>query len=119
MQIIGHGCSSRPKSRSGRSSVALTRAFISPAALLVNVIARIDGAGIPWAIRYATRRVITRVLPLPAAATIKSGPSTCVAASRCGAVRSFNNSSVFSNARSCHRPCGSGIPGPVAPAGRI
>ena len=38
----------------------------------------------PRLIRYATRRVITRVLPLPAAATISSGPSTCVAASRCG-----------------------------------
>ena len=42
-------------------SRALTRCFISAAALLVNVIARMDGAGIPRLTRYATRRVMTRV----------------------------------------------------------
>src|SRR5436189_660469 len=37
---------------------------------------------------------MTRVLPLPAAATISSGPSTCVTASRCASVRSSRSVSV-------------------------
>src|SRR5215213_7971860 len=42
---------------------------------------------------------MTRVLPLPAPATISRGPSTCVTASRWASVRSFNNSSVDTTAR--------------------
>src|SRR5688572_12914473 len=41
---------------------------------------------------------MTRVLPLPAPATISNGPSTCVTASRCASVRSFNNSSLDTTA---------------------
>ena len=51
-----------------------TRSFISAAALLVKVIARIEPG---WALRseisHAMRRVSTRVLPEPAPATTSSG----------------------------------------------
>ena len=51
-----------------------TRSFISPAALLVNVIARIsNGETFRSAMRYAMRCVRTRVLPEPAPATTSSG----------------------------------------------
>src|SRR5205814_1438460 len=46
-----------------------------------------DGAGERLGFE-ALRRVMTRVLPLPAPARISSGPSICVAASRCVSVRS-------------------------------
>src|SRR6187401_2505218 len=62
---------------------APTRDFISSAALLVNVIARISKGLTPWSwIRCAIRCVSTRVLPDPAPAMISSGPSTWVTASR-------------------------------------
>ena len=52
-----------------------TRRRISSAALLVKVMARIcQGAASPVAMRWAMRRVSTRVLPEPAPATISSGP---------------------------------------------
>ena len=61
------------------------RSRISPAALLVKVIARMaSGATPPSPIRRATRWVSTRVLPLPAPASTSSGPSPWRTASRCG-----------------------------------
>ena len=48
--------------------------------------------------RVITRRVITRVLPLPAPATISSGPSTWVTAERWDSVRSVCKSSVDTTA---------------------
>ena len=55
---------------------AATRSFISPAALLVNVIASSpNGDTLRSAIRYAMRCVSTRVLPEPAPATTRIGPS--------------------------------------------
>ena len=62
--------------------------FISPAALFVNVIARISpGCTSRSAIRYAMRLVSTRVLPDPAPATISSGPPWCTTAARCCGLR--------------------------------
>ena len=49
--MVGHGWSSRPKSRTGRSTALAIRSFISPAALLVNVRARMELAGMPSEIR--------------------------------------------------------------------
>ncbi|MNS37050.1 hypothetical protein D3C72_692520 [compost metagenome] len=61
-----------------------TLSCISLAALLVNVIAKIlHGAALRVAIRWAIRCVSTRVLPLPAPAIIRSGPSVASAASFC------------------------------------
>src|SRR5436190_19212468 len=61
---------------------APTRVFISSAALLVKVMARISNGLIPWSrIRWAMRCVSTRVLPDPAPATMSSGPSVWVTAS--------------------------------------
>src|SRR4051794_25667820 len=62
---------------------APTRVFISWAALLVNVMARISNGEMPsfW-MRWAMRDVSTRVLPDPAPATTSRGPSTWVTASR-------------------------------------
>ena len=60
-----------------------TRSFISPAALLVNVIARIsNGDTSRSAMRYATRWVSRRVLPEPAPAMTSTGPSGAITASR-------------------------------------
>ena len=62
---------------------APTRSFISPAALLVNVIARSSNGEMPRsAMRYATRWVSSRVLPEPAPATTRTGPSGALTASR-------------------------------------
>src|SRR5258707_79224 len=58
------------------------RCRISPAALLVKVMARMLPGRTPCCKRWATRRVMTRVLPLPAPARISSGPSMCRAASQ-------------------------------------
>src|SRR5271166_6338861 len=61
-----------------------TRLAISLAALLVNVTARIElGATPRWSIRCAIRYVMTRVLPLPAPASISTGPVAVSTASRC------------------------------------
>src|SRR4051812_2940880 len=60
-----------------------TRSFISPAALLVKVIASSSNGEIPRsAMRYATRWVRSRVLPEPAPATTRTGPSGALTASR-------------------------------------
>src|SRR4051812_1314968 len=60
-----------------------TRAFISPAALLVNVIAASPNGDARFsAIRNAMRCVSTRVLPEPAPAMTTIGPSGADAASR-------------------------------------
>src|SRR5438876_3167403 len=64
------------------------RSRISSAALLVNVTARIfSGRDAPLRIRYAMRWTITRVLPLPAPARTRAGPSPCSTASRCSGLR--------------------------------
>ena len=64
------------------------RSRISAAALFVNVMAKISHGATPlFSIRLAMRYVSTRVLPEPAPARTKSGPSVVTTASRCG---SFN-----------------------------
>ena len=92
--MSGQGWSNRPQSRIGVGLAALMRCFISAAALFVKVIARIDAGSAPLRSKYATRRVMTRVLPLPAAATMSSGPSVCVTASICGGVKSASRGST-------------------------
>src|SRR6187397_3650618 len=67
---------------------ASVRAFISPAALLVKVTARMASEGTPFSrMRWAMRCVITRVLPLPAPARMRTGPSVVSTASRCCSLR--------------------------------
>ena len=69
-----------------------TRSFISLAALLVNVIARMEYGETPRSrIRWAIRYVSTRVLPDPAPATTSTGPSVAATASRWVGLRSSNN----------------------------
>src|SRR5919108_5726941 len=66
-----------------------SRSRISPAALFVNVIARISGGFAPTARRRcAIRYVRTRVFPEPAPAITSSGPSVASTASRWAAFRS-------------------------------
>ncbi len=61
--------------RTIRPTSASTRSRISPAALLVKVIARISpGRARSVATRCAIRCVSTRVLPEPAPASTSSGP---------------------------------------------
>src|SRR5688572_22827054 len=74
---------------------APTRCFISSAALFVNVMARISNGLTPrsW-IRWAMRVVRTFVLPLPAPATISSGPAEWVAASRWTGLSPVRNPSL-------------------------
>src|SRR5689334_15872679 len=73
---------------------ASTRCFISLAALLVKVIARIDAG---WALRseisQAIRRVSTRVLPEPAPATTSRGAPSWTTARRCGSLSPARSSS--------------------------
>src|SRR5437868_2126248 len=65
------------------------RSRISPAALFVNVIARISGGFAPTAFRRcATRCVRTRVFPDPAPAITSTGPSVVRTASRWAGFRS-------------------------------
>src|ERR1041385_457984 len=65
-----------------------TRCFISPAALLVKVTAKIFSARTPCSsISTAIRVVSTRVLPEPAPARTSSGPCTWATASRCSGLR--------------------------------
>ena len=63
------------------------RSRISPAALLVKVSARIFQGGIPCSSILAIRRVMTVVLPEPAAARTRSGPLMMETASHCWSVR--------------------------------
>ena len=89
-------CAGRPSGRSrptssrpGGPTSSATRVRISPAALLVKVMARMPhGGASPVAMRWAMRRVSTRVLPEPAPAMIRSGPPRCSTAARWGRVRS-------------------------------
>jgi hypothetical protein len=67
---------------------AATRSFISRAALLVKVTARMSkGRARPVAIRWAIRVVSTRVLPVPAPARTSTGPSVASTAWRCSGLR--------------------------------
>src|SRR6266542_2986260 len=81
-----------------------TRSCIVAAAFSVNVSARIScGFALPEAMRWTIRAVITWVFPVPAPATMRSGPSPCSAAARCSRVRPARMSG-FSSAspnRSC------------------
>ena len=66
-----------------------TRSFISRAALFVNVTERISaGRARPVERMCAIRLVKTRVLPVPAPANTKTGPSRVSTASRCSGLRS-------------------------------
>lgn len=74
---------------------AKMRCFISSAALLVKVAAKMLDAGtLHSTIRCATRCVITRVFPLPAPAIISKGPLTVVTASRCCGFRDETRADV-------------------------
>src|SRR5436305_6102273 len=80
--------------RARRPTSCSTRSRISPAALLVKVMARIwPGCAAPDATRCAIRWVSTRVLPEPAPARISSGPPGCRTASRWGSFRPSRNDS--------------------------
>ena len=69
-----------------------TRSFISLAALLVKVIAKIFQGFTSFSLKiYAMRWVKTRVFPLPAPAIINSGPSVCSTASFCRSLSPFVN----------------------------
>ena len=68
----------------GRPRMAATRSRISRAALLVKVTARTWLGKARRVIRIWAKRVVsTRVLPVPAPARTRSGPSTVSTASRC------------------------------------
>ena len=58
------------------------RSFISAAALLVKVTARISEAGTFRSSMWAMRQVTVRVFPVPAPARIITGPSWAATASR-------------------------------------
>ena len=75
------------------------RSRISAAALLVKVMARIShGAARSCSRMLAMRYVSTRVLPEPAPASTRSGPSVVTTASRCGP---FKVSMSMGMERSC------------------
>ena len=69
-------------------TIAAMRSFISPAAFLVKVRARMRSGGTPRDIKYAIREVRTRVFPEPAPAIISSGPSVHLTAASCSGFKS-------------------------------
>ena len=77
----------RPRRGWRRRGQLATRSCISRAALLVKVTARIWSGATPFSIRCATREVMTRVLPVPAPARIRTGPSVVSTAWRWGGLR--------------------------------
>src|SRR5439155_3079174 len=84
--VESHGRSGGTPARRRSSE---TRFCISSAALLVNVTARIDSAGTPLAMSLAIRNVMARVLPVPAPARMRTGPSVLSAARRCSVFREW------------------------------
>ena len=71
-----------------RGVLRSTRSCMPAAAFSVNVTARIScGLAAPAAIRWTTRAVSTCVFPVPAPATMSSGPAPCSTARRCSSVR--------------------------------
>ena len=65
------------------------RSFISRAALLVKVTDKISfDLALPMASRCTMREVSALVLPVPAPASINTGPSSASTASRCAGFRS-------------------------------
>src|SRR5437879_2584002 len=80
----------------GSPTSVSTRPRISFAALLVNVTARRrSGQTRCDAIKYPMRAVRTRVLPLPAPAKMRSGPSPWVTASCWGGFRRASKASIW------------------------
>ena len=68
------------------------RSTISPAALSVKVTSRTwSGGTTPVAMAYAARRLMTRVLPVPAPARMTSGPLVAWTASRWASFRSSSS----------------------------
>src|SRR5437773_1194952 len=102
--------------RAVRPSIRSRRSRISPAALLVNVMARISLGLTPQArMRWATRWVSTLVFPEPAPAMTSSGPSVCSAASRWASFSparwSFGSTGACTeDIHRCYPPSGSGLP---------
>jgi hypothetical protein len=78
-----------PSSLLRRGATSRTRCCISRAALLVNVIAKIFSGEMPREIMCAMRKVITRVLPVPAPARIKTGPLVLSTACLCSGFRAL------------------------------
>ncbi len=79
----------------GLSSSSSARERISSAAFVENVSASTFSGGMPCSASQAMRRVITRVLPLPAPASTSSGPPGCVTASRCASFKPSSNRSAI------------------------
>ena len=77
-------------------TMASTRLRISPAALLVKVIARIFHGDTPHSsIKYAILCTSTLVLPEPAPASTSSGPSVVITASLWQSFNESNNPTFF------------------------
>src|SRR3954447_15410281 len=84
---------------------APTRSRISWAALLVKVMARISNGEMPRSrMRWAMRWVRTRVLPEPAPAMTRRGPSSCTTASRCTGLRPSRRSGSAPGGITCTLP---------------
>ena len=73
------------------------RSFISLAALLVNVTAKMFLGRTPCFIMYAIRVVKTFVFPEPAPASINNGPCVVFTASCCSLLRFSNRFSMTSS----------------------
>ena len=76
-------------------AIPATRSFISRAALLVKVTARMFSAGMRLSFnRWTMRVVMTWVLPEPAPARISSAPSVWLTACCCGRLSFFIGAQV-------------------------
>src|SRR5689334_6244562 len=101
-KVLTHMILARPPTSSE------TRSRISAAALLVNVIARMEPG---WALRseisQAIRRVSTRVLPDPAPATTSNGAPSWTTARCWGSLSPARSSSFVGRRRRCGPPSAS------------
>jgi hypothetical protein len=81
-----------------------TRSRISPAALFVKVIARIESGRAPLWSSQPMRTVMTLVLPEPAPARTSTGPSVVVTARRCSALSASTNFCMRGRRTICEVP---------------
>src|SRR5882672_3983541 len=94
----------RPRQRSAPPASLTMRSFISAAALLVKVTQRMARAGTPRSSRCTVRWAMTRVLPEPAPASTRTGPSVWSTASRWRGLRSERSTAAGDDTRALRLP---------------
>ena len=90
-----HRNSARRWSESGESGVICSRNSTSSSVMISGIQSTEGSLPAPKRIRFAIRWISTVVLPLPAPASKRSGPSVVMAASRCISFSFENCSAIY------------------------